>query len=253
MENLLKQFLFFPQANWDDTPQNWHLTSEEVTIATPFDVNLSAWWLPSPEHKATILLFHGNAGNISHRLFKAEPLIRKGYNVLLVDYRGYGKSTGDINKVDDLYEDGEASLVYLEKNKGILANQIVLFGESLGSVVALELASKHTIKAVILEGAFTSAEDLIKKHYPFVPSFFLKNFKADNLEKIKKVSAPVLIIHGSQDEICPPSMADFLFQAASGPKELFKVEGADHNNIPIVAEEKFAERIDEFIQTSRTL
>jgi len=247
--NLLKQFLLFPQKKWDDSPDNWNLDFEDVSIPISTRVTLSAWWLKGskPDGEA-ILFFHGNAGNISHRLFKAVPLIQKGYDILLVDYRGYGKSTGSIESAADFSEDGEKTLEWVREEKHLELDQIILFGESLGSITALELASKHAVKAVVLEGVFTSAEDLIKRHYPFVPPGALGDFRVDNMEKIRQCRAPLLMLHGTADSICPISMAETLLNAAPGPKEFFKVEGADHNDLPIVAGKQFAERIDGFIR-----
>ncbi len=248
---MIKQFLFFPQKEWDDAPDNWNLDFEDVKIPVSSGVTLSAWWLKSSKPDASaIILFHGNAGNISHRLFKAVPLVQKGYDVLLVDYRGYGKSTGDIKSAADLAEDGEKTLEWVREEKGLSPDRIILFGESIGSTVALELAARHRVKAVILEGAFTSAEELVKMHYPFVPAAALGGFRVDNEKNIQKNRSPLLVIHGTQDTICPIAMAEKLFHAAPGRKELFKVEGADHNDLPVVAGKSYAEKIDEFIRKS---
>lgn len=246
---LVKNFLFFPQSQWDDQPENWGLRHEEVMIPVTKDSEISALWFPQDgEARETIILPHGNAGNISHRLFKVAPLIKKGFQVLLFDYRGYGKSTGDINNEEDLYKDGEAALNWLKEKKGIEPQSVVVLGESVGCAVALELAVRYPVKAVILESPFTSLRDMAKTHYPLMPAFLVKGFELNNLEKVKQIKAPLLHIHGTRDSICPFSMGETLFSGAQEPKEIFVVQNGDHNDIVMVAGNEYFDRIDRFIK-----
>jgi fermentation-respiration switch protein FrsA (DUF1100 family) len=247
--DLVRKYLFFPQAAWDDSPENWGLDYEEVQIPAGPTVRLSGLWFPQEgKNKGTILLSHGNAGNISHRLFKIAPLVKKGFQVLLYDYRGYGKSTGEIRSESDLYEDGDAAFGWLVTEKKADPSEIVLLGESVGCAIALETATRHKAKAVVLESPFTSVPQMAKLHYPFLPSSLAKGFALDNTEKIQKVDVPLLQIHGTDDSICPISMGEELFGLAKEPKEFFRVEGADHNDLVMVAGDEYSNRIEEFIK-----
>jgi fermentation-respiration switch protein FrsA (DUF1100 family) len=252
MQSFITQFMFFPEKRWEGRPENWGLDPEEVFLETPSGARLNALWFPAgkpPEGReaVTLLLFHGNAGNISHRFFKTDPLVRKGFNVLLPDYRGYGKSSGRITGERDLYEDGASAMEWLLRVKRIPPERIVLYGESIGSAVALETALRYPVKAVILEGGMTSMVKLAAHHYPFAPAFLLKDFEFDGLRRIRELRSPVLILHGRRDSICPFRMAEEMFAAAAGPKEFFAVDGADHNDLAVVALGRYAETIRGFV------
>jgi len=247
--NFIKSLLFFPQKSWDDSPVNWGLQFEELNLATPSGIQVNAVWLPSanPEAEA-IVFFHGNAGNLSHRFFKVAPLIKRGYHVLLLDYRGYGKSEGEINTEEDLYKDGETVLKWLQEEKNISPERIVLYGESLGGGIALEIAMRFPVKAIIIESTFTSLKEMAKNHYPLVPTAVIRDFYFRNNEKIKEIKAPILIIHGTNDSISPYWMGEKLYESAPEPKEFFKVEGAEHNNLTLLAGDEWVNRIDEFVK-----
>ncbi len=214
---------------------------------TSDNVKISGWFLPAPGPKGVVYFLHGNAGNIADRLFKAEEWIKRGFSVFLLDYRSYGKSEGKITGEKDLYADAQSGLDWLTKEKTIKSSDIILYGESIGAAPILELASHSAYKAVILEAPFTSLADMAKKHYPFIPSGWLSGFQMRNDEKVSKLKSPLLIVHGTDDEICPFEMGKQLFEAAPQPKELFEVRGGTHNELPFQAGPDFYERPIQFI------
>lgn len=244
---MIASFIFFPTAQYSTLPENTGLISENVFLQTSDGVKISGWFLPAPDHQGVIYFLHGNAGNISDRLFKAEEWIKRSFSVFLLDYRSYGKSEGKITGEKDLYVDAEAGIDWLAREKKVQKSQIVLYGESIGSGPAVELASKASYKALVLEAPFTSLADIAKKHYPMVPSGLLSAFQFDNEEKIRNSKAPLFIIHGTQDEICPFEMGKRLFEAAPEPKELLEIPGGTHNELPFQAGPDFYNRPIQFL------
>ncbi|NQT95718.1 MAG: alpha/beta hydrolase [Candidatus Omnitrophica bacterium] len=209
-----------------DTPKTIKLEFEDLYLKTSDNIDINGWFIPNEKAKSTLLFFHGNGGNISHRLEKISFLHKMDLNIFIIDYRGYGKSKGKPNETG-LYRDAEAAYQYLLKKKNIPAENIILYGESLGGAVAVEIASKHKVKAVITEDTFTSVKEMSKIVYPFLPTFFLYT-KFDSLSKIKDIKVPKLIIHSTGDEIVPFELGQKLFNEASEPKEFLKLRGS-HN------------------------
>jgi len=249
---MIASFIFFPTQPYSVLPASLGLQSETVTTTTADHVKISGWFLPSPESKGVIYFLHGNAGNISDRLFKAEEWIRRGFSVFLLDYRGYGKSEGKITGEKDLYLDAEAGIHWLLKEKSIQRSNIILYGESIGASPAIHLAIKQAYRGIILEAPFTSVAQIAKRHYPMVPSAWLSAFRFDNLEKISHLKAPLMIIHGASDEICPVEMGKQLFDAAPQPKEFFEIKNGTHNELPFQAGEDFYNRPVQFLLKYRS-
>ena len=203
-----------------------------ITVTTEDDLSLTSWYAVAREGRPTIVYFHGNAGNISHRGPKIRPYLDAGFGVLLVGYRGYGENPGSPTE-DGLYADGRAALEYLAI-KGIPAGRIVLYGESLGTGVAIHLAAERAAKpvgAIVLESAFTSIAEVAQSHYPFIPAGHLVKDRFDSEAKIAAVRAPLFFIHGEQDRVVPFRYGQRLFAAAPEPKERHWIAGADHNDL----------------------
>ena len=176
-----------------------------------------------------ILYFHGNAGNLSGWQFVAEDFASAGYNLMIIDYRGYGKSSGTITE-GGLYKDAESAFDFLTR-KGFAANKIIIYGRSMGSGVALELASRQPCKGLVLEAPFSSLKHLANEKLPFFfPSLYLK-YSFDNLAKINKVTCPVLFIHGEADTLIPPAHTIRLFERFSGKKKKVIIRNAQHNDV----------------------
>lgn len=210
------------------TPAAHGLRYEDVSIRTEDGEALHAWWVPAPDARGAVVLFHGNAGNISHRIDYARMFRALGYGTLLVDYRGYGKSTGSPSE-QGTYRDALASWRWLTETRGVSAGDVVVFGESLGGAVACWLAERHSPRALVLASTFTSVPDLGAEIYPFLPVRLISRFQYNTLECVPKVSAPVLVIHSPRDDIVPYAHGKKLFEAAREPRQFLEVRGG-HND-----------------------
>ena len=237
--------LFFPMKEIYNTPEIISLPFEEAFLITEDGKNLHGWFITGDNAEDTVLFLHGNGGNISHRLEKIALLRNLNLNVFIFDYRGYGKSTGSPSE-RGLYKDAEAAYEYLTKKRNIRDESIILYGESLGGAVAIDLASRKKIKALITEDAFSSVRDMARVVYPFIPSFIVSN-KFDSVSKIRNVPCAKLIIHSVDDEIVPFGLGERLYNEASQPKRFLKLRGA-HNTAFLDSEKVFAEGIRSFLK-----
>lgn len=222
------RLVYFPNKQLSNTPQMFGLDYSSVSIATADGETLHGWWVPVRDAKGTVLFFHGNAGNISHRINYLTMFSRLGYNTLLFDYRGYGQSSGTPSE-SGTYLDAQAAWQHLTETQMIAPEQIVLFGESLGGAIASWLAAREKPGLLALASAFTSVPDLATQIYPFLPVRWISRFEYNTLESLHSVTCPVFIAHSPQDEIVPFQHGQRLFQAASEPKYFLTLEGG-HNN-----------------------
>ena len=243
-------FLFFPDKVLAMTPEDLHLDYEEVHFDTEDGIRLHGWLFPLEGESPIILFCHGNAGNISHRLDNVRLLLDQGLQVFIFDYRGYGKSTGTPSETG-LYTDGLAAYDYLVGERGVPPGQIVLFGRSLGAVVAIDMALKKGVGSLIMESAFTSTRDMAKNMGLFrLISYFLPpHYNA--LEKISRVDVPMLIVHGERDKIVPFSMGQKLFEAAKMPKYFYPLNRAGHNDTYVEGGEEYFQTIAAFAKNGR--
>lgn len=219
--------VYFPQQQIGQTPKAIDLDYTSVHIATSDGETLHGWWVPAPDANGTVLFFHGNAGNISHRLDYLKMFKQLGYNTLLFDYRGYGQSSGTPSE-SGTYLDAQATWRYLIETQRIAPAQIVLFGESLGGAVAAWLAARENPGLLVLASTFTSVPDLAAEIYPFLPVRWISRFQYNTMESLKSVTCPVFIAHSPQDEIIPFEHGQQLFQVASEPKQFLTLQGG-HN------------------------
>lgn len=234
-------FLFFPEKDFYSLPRDYGLAEKDIFLTTQEGIRLHGWFFEALSPQATLLFFHGNAGNISGRLFKAKGWVEQGISVFLMDYRGYGKSEGKIEKAIDLLEDARTALGWLEKEKGIPSERIILYGESIGSYPAITLAGEKKFSGLVLEAPFTTLLELARIHYSWVPEMLLKDFPLKNEEAIPRVKAPVFILHGDQDEVSPVKFGERLYELAPSPKEFYVVQGGHHNDLPEVAQRAYFE------------
>ncbi|MCH7626256.1 MAG: alpha/beta hydrolase [Chloroflexi bacterium] len=233
--NLLdKQLVFFPDREVMSTPGDAGLVYEDVTFTASDGVKLHGWFVPG-DGKRVIIWFHGNAGNIGHRVENL-VLMREQLrvSVFLFDYRGYGNSEGAPSE-QGLYLDAEAALEYTKTRTGLEADEgIVYFGRSLGAAVAVELATRYPPRALVLESPFTSIQGMAQKVYPVVskvvPLGLVVQSRFDALAKIGQVRTPVMVLHGDQDDMIPIEMGRELFEAANEPKAFYAIRGASHND-----------------------
>ncbi len=209
------------------TPAAIGLEFEDITFITEDNVALHGWYIPSSSARATLLFCHGNAGNISHRLESIQLFNELGLNVLIFDYRGYGKSDGSPSE-KGTYQDAQAAWQFLISEKQQAPNEIIVFGRSLGAAIATDLAGRTQPAAVILESAFTSVPDIGADFYPWLPVRLLSRFAYDNGAKIVTIASPILIIHSRDDEIIPFTHSKQLFDLANEPKQFLELSGG-HN------------------------
>lgn len=246
MEALENRFIFFPDKRIDVTPRDLGLAYEEITFTTQDGVSLNGWWIPGGS-PVTILWFHGNGGNISYRLDNIKlrhDLL--GANIFIFDYRGYGRSEGQASE-EGTYRDGDAAIRYVQGRQDIDSSKIVFLGESLGSAVAVEMATRHHCAALILESPFLSIAEMAKASLPFLPISSLLQTKYDTLSKIGQVGIPLLIVHGENDEIVPFRQGQRLFEAAREPKKFYAIARARHNDLYAVGGQAYLEILDRFI------
>jgi len=232
--------IFFPEKEWDQLPASYSLAYEDVALSAEDGTALSGWYIPSLKEgcfadssnqakRLTVLFCHGNGGNISHRMEKMRMLEELGCNIFIFDYRGYGKSKGRPSE-KGLYRDAHAAFAYLVKEKSIAPQEIIVYGESLGGAVAVEIAAGEKVAGLILEGTFTSIEDMARRIYPFLPRSLIVN-KFDVASKINSVRCPVLIMHSEDDEVVPAEMGRSLYEKASGPKRFLSLKGGHNESV----------------------
>ncbi|MEJ2720048.1 MAG: alpha/beta hydrolase [bacterium] len=210
-------------------------------------VRLHGWLVPASDSGRIVLLLHGNAGNISHRLDLLRILHDLGLSVFIFDYRGYGRSGGRISERGS-YLDARAAYRYLVEEAGADPDNIVFFGRSLGGSIAVELATHHTPGAVILESCFPSLADVAQRAYRFLPARRLLRIRYDSTSRIKTLTCPKLIVHSRNDEIVPFDLGMRLFELAPEPKSFLEIDG-DHNSGFIISGRSYTEGLGEFLRT----
>lgn len=223
------RLIYFPEIEQEisNKPDAIGLNYTSVNMATADGERLHGWWVSVPDAKGTVLFFHGNAGNISHRINYLTMFKRLGYNTLLFDYRGYGQSSG-VPSESGTYLDAQAGWRYLTEIQNISPERIILFGESLGGAVAAWLAAREKPGLLVLASTFTSVPNLAAQIYPFLPVRWITRFHYNTLESLQTVTCPVFIAHSPEDEIIPFEHGQQLFQAAAAPKQFLTLEGG-HN------------------------
>lgn len=239
------QLLYQPGRELGGTPRDIGLVYEDVTLVTDDGYRLHGWYLPADARQPTVLFFHGNAGNVSHRLDTLRLFHRLGLNTLIIDYRGYGRSEGAPSE-PGTYLDATAAWRYLVDDRGVPCEDIVVFGRSLGAAVATWLAARYPPRALVLESAFTSVPDLAAKLYPFLPVRLLSRYQYNNRSWIAQITRPVLVVHSVADEIIPFAHGQALFEAAPEPKRLLVIRGS-HNDGFLISEEAYLKGISSFL------
>ena len=251
LTSVLNSLLFFPARAVLATPAQAALAFEDVAIDTDDGVRLHGWWLPACAGpvRGHVLLCHGNAGNVGDRVKHAALLCATGLDVLLFDYRGYGRSTGRPSELGT-YRDARAARSVLLAHADVDPDRVLYLGESLGGAVALALALEHPPAGLVLMSTFTSVRDMARRHYPFVPPALVPD-AYPSLRRVRELGAPLLVLHGGHDEIVPLLHAEALFDAAPDPKQLHIFAGVGHNDLVALAGEEWAAAIARFSATIR--
>lgn len=238
----------FPDRALTASPGDIGLQYEDVSLTTSDNEHLHGWYIPAAESKAVLLFFHGNAGNISHRLDSINIFHELGLDVLIIDYRGYGQSTGTTSE-QGTYLDARAAWDYLMESRGVPADRIVIFGRSLGGAIGAWLGARTTPAAVIIESSFSSGADMAKRLYPFLPANLVTRLRYPVVEYAGQFTSPALVIHSRHDEIIPFEMGQAIYAAIEKPKKLLEIRG-DHNNGFIISQADYVAALREFIRAS---
>ena len=240
-------FLYFPEPRHEATPSSVGLDYEEIAFLSTDSTRLSGWLLSGRPNAPVVLFCIGNAGNISHRLETLQMLHDFGVAVFIFNYRGYGLSEGKASE-QGTYHDVAGALQLLNK-RGWPSEQTIIFGRSLGAAIGLEAALHSPPAGLIMESAFTSIAAMGQHHYPLISRLlgWLIGAKYDNLKKISGLKSPLLLIHGKDDTICPPRMAEELYYRAPEEKQILWIPGAGHNNGFIVGGEIYRQTLIEAI------
>lgn len=229
---LLCFYIFFTQSDLIFFPSGEMLpmvesrNMNEVYFQTQDGINLNGWYIDN-KSDTTILFFHGNGGNISYNQERIELFNDLGVNALLVDYRGYGKSSGNIQSEEDIYNDGTAAYQFL-MNRGIKSENVIIWWQSLGWAIACKTAEWKSIRGIILESTFTSLDEKSKEKYWFLPTSILLRYHFRNIDIIENFSSPLLIIHSTDDEVFDYAYWQKLYLAAHEPKRFLTTKGS-HN------------------------
>jgi hypothetical protein len=245
------RLIFVPSQVIKATPADYQLAYEEVWLEVSTG-KIHGWWISATNHQAPVILyFHGNGSNNGDTVSQAARFHQLGLSVLLIDYRGYGYSSGPFPNESLVYEDAETAWQYLTTTKQIDPKKIVLYGHSLGGAVAIELASRHSdLAGIIVDGTFTSMRAMADQmsQYKIFPLDWILTQRFDSLTKIQSLQTPILFMHGTADRVVPLFMSQELFAATSASKELWLVPEAEHNDLPRVGGEKYLEKIKQFVE-----
>ncbi len=229
-----KAFIFHPDPQIMATPAMVGLVYEDIYFQTADGLRLNGWFVPGADPDGVMIWFHGNAGNISHRVDNLRRFHEEtGLSIFIFDYREYGRSEGSVSE-EGTYRDAEAALGWVFSRTGLASNRILYFGRSLGASVAVELALHAPPRALILETPMTSVRDMARKIFPLLPLGPLIRTEYDSLSKIGKIRVPVFILHGDRDEVVPIELGRRLYEAANSPKEFYVIPGASHNDTYLV-------------------
>lgn len=248
-----KHFVFFPNYPGRLTGE-WapaELAVQDVGFTARDGVKLHGWWIASPGARFTFVAFHGNAGNVAYRAEVYAFLRDLPANVLAVEYRGYGRSEGSADE-PGVYRDADAAYDYLVSERGVPPRRLIAFGQSLGSAVAADLAARREVGGVVLEAPFASAKAVARRAYPFLPGLGLAlGTKLDTGAKLKRVRAPVLVVHCARDPVIPFALGEEVFRLANEPKSLLRLDGFCHEEASMVDPERYRDELRAFLSRIR--
>lgn len=229
--------------------------AEEVWFKTADGLRLYGWHFRAVGQTpaaATVIYFHGNGGNVSYCDWVGEALAGRGFDVLVFDYRGYGRSEGEMTGERGLYADADAAYDFVTRERGVPAGRVALYGQSLGTAAAADLAARRECGALVLESGLSSAGEMAGVIFPWLPGFVrgLTKNKLDSAGKLGRVGCPVLVAHGDRDTVIPVEQGRRLYEAAPQPKRLLVVEGAGHNDLSNVGGDKYIDSLADFVRGS---
>ena len=226
------------------SPGDVGLDYEDVALTTRDNERLHGWYVPAADPKGVLLFFHGNAGNISHRLDSIKIFHELALDILIIDYRGYGQSTGKTSE-QGTYLDAQAAWDYLINTRGIPANRIIVFGRSLGGAIGAWLGVQNTPAAVVIESSFSSGEDMARRLYPFLPVRLITRLQYPVVDYASRLNCPVLVVHSRYDEIIPFTMGQAIYAAVKQHKKFLELRG-DHNNGFLISQGEYVAGLKDF-------
>ena len=251
-----KYYIFMPQRELSQTPADHDLKFEDIYLPVSSENDgrierMHCWWIPADQPSNRYLIYlHGSAFNIGANISHARRFKNLDFSVLLISYRGYGRSEGNFPTEVQVYADAEAAWDYLVYHKGISPRDIYIYGHSLGGAVAINLAIAHPeAGGLIVEAAFTSIADMGRQHklYRFLPIELITHQRFDSINKINRLKMPVLILHGTEDSVVPYEMSRQLYEKAPAPKKIKLILGGGHNNSARVGGAEYLNTVKEFI------
>ncbi len=273
---LQRHLIYFPTREYGATPADVGLEFEDLTLMTDDGVSIAAWYVPHPEPKGSLIFCHGNAGNMSDRLHSIKLLHGMGVNVLVFDYRGFGRSEGRPSE-QGTYNDAVAVWKYLVDTRAESPGRVILFGRSLGGAVAVELAlrvesgaiatppdggqpargaisepekagspSGKMIGGLAVESTFTSLLDIGRLHYPLLPVRWLLTYRYESIAKVSRIGCPKCFFHGKDDTLIPFENGLKLFEAAAEPKRFIETRGG-HNDAGFTYSPEYSDQLEAFI------
>lgn len=227
------RFLFSADKEVISTPAELGLNYDEVWFDTKDEVPIHGWSIPGRANMPLVIFFHGNAANISHFVDILRYFNEMGFSAFIFDYRGFGKSHGQVIREEDLYIDGRSAIDYL-RSKGWQPSQMIFYGHSMGAAVSLQMGLETPPAAVVLESPFTSLSEIAWHTAPVTYAligWWAIDAEFDNLNKIPNLAVPLVIFQGGKDKIVPPKMAQRLFNQAREPKAFYLIPEGGHSNL----------------------
>ena len=242
-----EKFVYSPSSVVNQTPAENGLAFEDLYIDTQDGESIHAWYIPAQNASKFVLFLHGNGGNIGNRLNTISILNNMGHSVLIIDYRGYGNSSGQPTELGT-YKDAFAAFDYLMNSRMVEPGDIVIYGRSLGGAVAVWLASQVDSGGLIIESTFTRMVDMGKHRYPFLPARLLTRIHYDSLSHIRDVKCPVLGAHSPDDETVPYILGKSLVEAVPNLKYFVTLNGG-HNDTFFDSGPDYHKLLDSFIRS----
>ncbi len=237
--------VFYPSRNIDSTPASAGMKYEDLFLKTTDGLTINAWLVKSSPTAPIVIFAHGNAGTMGQRVMKVKFFHDLGFNIVIFDYRGYGRSSGSPSE-GGVYLDAQAVYDYLQGRDDMDHSRIIAYGASLGGAVMSELAMRRKVAGLIIESSFTCARDMARRIYPGLPTFMM-SIKFDLISKMDKITAPKVFLHSQEDQTVPYSMGQALYNRAKEPKIFITTHGG-HNEGALVSDPKIKEQLLVFLQ-----
>ena len=237
---------FFPVAGEDVTPQRFGVAFDALEVPTGDGERLRAWWMPNERPRAQVVYFHGNGGNLSVWSDILVEVRRRGFDVLAVDYRGYGLSTGSPSEAG-LYRDADAVLDLLHSRLRKRGVPLVYWGRSLGTAVAAYATSRRAPDGVVLEAGFRDLRTLLSDHPAMWALSWVSSYRFPTAAWLRGTRVPALVLHGTSDSVIPFGQGERLFEQLEGDKRFFPIRGGDHNDARAPDPEEYWHVVNEFV------